>query len=352
TPPPPRTSINDLSALVLKNHDFAAACRIFEDFLQTETPVYQGLHLFFYALALNQLGRFEEALSAHRRAIKLDPALAEPHGQPCAVPFSYDESESPCIGCGCPDGEIVFVARLTARNYAAINPIRVWKKCPECGLVYVSNLPGPHALSEYYRCFYSKLPGAQNPANDEGSQIPKYIKQSQPRVQVITQALGGSPGSILDIGAGKGTFLRVAQECGWRVTGLDSTDNNIARAKELNGVALTKADFFEFSPAELFDAAVMFQVIEHFTNPWQALEKAASLVRPGGVLVVATPFSDSDYVRAKHPIEDFWWLEPAHLCYLDTTCLINRGKLCGLEKLHIFSQLEDSGSLDVYFRKL
>lgn len=55
-------------------------------------------------------------------------------------------------------------------------------------------------------------------------------------------------------------------------------------------------------PEQTYDVVICEQVLEHVTDPWQATRSLLKLCRPGGQLIVSTPF----LVRIHHEPEDYW----------------------------------------------
>jgi SAM-dependent methyltransferase len=94
---------------------------------------------------------------------------------------------------------------------------------------------------------------------------------------------------LLDVGCGEGAFLTAMRRAGWDVQGLEP-DATAAASARAAGVPVVEqpleADAF---PAGSFDAVTMNHVIEHLHDPTEALRICHDLLRPGGVLWVATP---------------------------------------------------------------
>jgi len=103
-----------------------------------------------------------------------------------------------------------------------------------------------------------------------------------------------SPGSrVLDIGFGQGNFLNHAQKGGLDATGFDRAPDLVAAAqragfKAVEGDATKVAD--SFAPAS-FDGVLATHLIEHLSpaEVRSLLESVATLLVPGGTLVLATP---------------------------------------------------------------
>ncbi|MCM8776274.1 MAG: class I SAM-dependent methyltransferase [Candidatus Omnitrophica bacterium] len=93
---------------------------------------------------------------------------------------------------------------------------------------------------------------------------------------------------LLEIGCGTGTFLHVARARGWWVTGVDSSAENIRKVRE-DGMVGFVSVFPDFSTDRKFDAVVMWDLIEHPSDPVSFLRRASMLLRQGGLLLIATP---------------------------------------------------------------
>jgi 2-polyprenyl-6-hydroxyphenyl methylase/3-demethylubiquinone-9 3-methyltransferase len=99
---------------------------------------------------------------------------------------------------------------------------------------------------------------------------------------------------VLDIGCGGGILSESMARLGARVTGTEITEKNIRVAQihaEWSGLDITYrlATAHEMAAAgETFDALLNMEVVEHVEHLPDFLADCARLVRPGGVMVVAT----------------------------------------------------------------
>ncbi|MFW6051611.1 MAG: ArsR/SmtB family transcription factor [Myxococcota bacterium] len=102
-----------------------------------------------------------------------------------------------------------------------------------------------------------------------------------------------SLGDVLDVGCGDGTTAELLAHRADSFTGLDRSNRMIAAARqrlgEVRGVQFVEGDMHEL-PFEAggFDQALMLHVLTFSHTPAVALAEAARVLRPGGVLVVAT----------------------------------------------------------------
>ncbi|WP_348800152.1 class I SAM-dependent methyltransferase [Flavobacterium adhaerens] len=95
-----------------------------------------------------------------------------------------------------------------------------------------------------------------------------------------------SKGSILDIGAGTGDFLSVAQNDGWKTVGVEPSDKakTIAKGK---GVAFV--EHTSELESHSFDVISMWHVLEHVPNLEVQIKELKRLLKPTGTLIVAVP---------------------------------------------------------------
>jgi SAM-dependent methyltransferase len=119
------------------------------------------------------------------------------------------------------------------------------------------------------------------------------------------------PGPVLDVGSGDGALLAALR----------------ARGREAEGVergstpAATFGDLAEV-PGE-WAAVVFWHSLEHLPAPAAALERAAELLLPGGVVVIAVPNAGSIQARAFG--DDWLALDlPRHLVHLPAAALMRR----------------------------
>jgi SAM-dependent methyltransferase len=103
--------------------------------------------------------------------------------------------------------------------------------------------------------------------------------------------LAARPGrSVLNIGAGQGSFTQLLEDQGHQVVSSDVSPAAVAvLASRVRGDAI-QADMTNLPyPDGSFDAVVAGEVIEHISNEDKALSEAARVLRPDGVLALSVP---------------------------------------------------------------
>jgi 2-polyprenyl-6-hydroxyphenyl methylase/3-demethylubiquinone-9 3-methyltransferase len=98
--------------------------------------------------------------------------------------------------------------------------------------------------------------------------------------------------SLLDIGCGGGLLSEPMSRLGFAVTGVDPSEKNIGTARaHADGLPITyRVSSAEVLAAEgaLFDVVLNMEVVEHVADLKAYLVACAGLVRPGGLMFVAT----------------------------------------------------------------
>jgi 2-polyprenyl-3-methyl-5-hydroxy-6-metoxy-1,4-benzoquinol methylase len=114
----------------------------------------------------------------------------------------------------------------------------------------------------------------------------------------VTRMLADVPAgaSVLDLGCGNGSFLSLFQDRGWKLYGTDFSPTGIEIARQnYPGIEFFLADSTAptgdlFERVGQVDAILSTEVIEHLYDPRGFLRNAFALLKPGGVLVLSTPY--------------------------------------------------------------
>jgi SAM-dependent methyltransferase len=156
-------------------------------------------------------------------------------------------------------------------------------RCRRCGLVFPNPFPftpSPEALYDepetYFRLHDSET----------------KIRGNRLIIRKAIQLLGARAPSVLDVGSGRGEFIRAAQLEGLTdVVGLEFSPHMVEDAQRVLGVHLVCSTLEEYAQANarLFDAVILSAVIEHVYDPDALMRSVATSIRPGGVVYIDTP---------------------------------------------------------------
>ena len=146
--------------------------------------------------------------------------------------------------------------------------------------------------------------------------------------------------SILDLAAGSGAMCLRLKDIGMRPTGTDIVSENFRLHSQVDFFA---ANLNEELPADLyqkFDCVVATELIEHLENPRGLVRQCANLLRPGGLLILSTPNTESSislvqFVRSG----DFRWFTPDQY--------VNDGHITPMLLPVLRNALQESGFVDI-----
>lgn len=113
--------------------------------------------------------------------------------------------------------------------------------------------------------------------------------------RLLPTSRGGEQLRVLDLGCGNGYVASRLHALGYCVTGVDVSPDGIAlAAKAYPEVRFEVTSVYDDVRERLneadFDVVVSSEVIEHLYLPRKLLENAYSALRPGGTLIVTTPY--------------------------------------------------------------
>ncbi|HTU99818.1 MAG TPA: class I SAM-dependent methyltransferase [Luteitalea sp.] len=218
-----------------------------------------------------------------------------------------DTIEVACSTCGSREADEV--GRSRDYEFATCTNDFRFVQCRDCGLTYLRNRPAPGTLGIIYPPSYYRYAAFLGPVT---TRIRGIVQGG--RVRMIRR-LVPSGATVMEVGCGEGQLLQALKADGdptWRIVGVDISEE-ACEALRRTGLEMHCAQFEALDrPAGTVDLVIMNQVIEHLADPRACVQKAASLLRPGGALLIETPSIgswDRDWVPS-----DRWggWHCPRH----------------------------------------
>lgn len=187
-----------------------------------------------------------------------------------------------CPACGSAAGRYKFEK----------NGIR-YEDCPNCQSFYVNPRPSPEVLDWFYKDSpnYEYWNDFIFPAS-EAVRRQKIFVPRVDRLMEICQKHGVNTTSVLEVGAGFGTFLSEVQSRGvfGRVVAVEPS-RKLAQTCRERGLEVIEKPVEQIDVAldEGFDVVANFEVIEHLFCPADFVGAMARLLKPGGILVLTCP---------------------------------------------------------------
>ncbi len=213
--------------------------------------------------------------------------------------------------------------------------------CEACGFRHVLPLPTAGDLQSVYEQDYYTQEKPQYIARHLQDQAWWDAVHAE-RYESLEHYLGGQAGTLLDVGAGPGLFLRLGRERGWCVTGIEPSKQAAQHCRQAWGLEIVNAFLDEHSAAALgaFDVVHMSEVLEHLPDPAATLALTRQLLKPGGLvcLVVPNDFNPVQLILRDQLGAQPWWVAPPHhLNYFSHESLSALLQRQGFEVLHMES---------------
>jgi 2-polyprenyl-3-methyl-5-hydroxy-6-metoxy-1,4-benzoquinol methylase len=116
---------------------------------------------------------------------------------------------------------------------------------------------------------------------------------------------------VLDVGCGRGEFLKLMQEAGVLAKGIEASDESVAYCRSL-GLDATTADLFTYlaaQPEGTLDGIFCSQVVEHLPPDRlpEMVRLCSSRLATGGILAIETPNPECLAIFGTH-----FYLDPTH----------------------------------------
>ncbi len=157
-------------------------------------------------------------------------------------------------------------------------------QCPSCDVMAVMEQITEAALTTFYN---EQMVTSYRPRYRSASKQQRAKWQRRLRLIQAYRDDNG-PGVILDVGCSYGAFLFIAQEAGWQTTGIEITQEGIDASRERLGHERVFQHLSALTEPGSFDAICMWDIIEHLNELMADLEKLHRLLKPNGLLALAT----------------------------------------------------------------
>jgi SAM-dependent methyltransferase len=235
--------------------------------------------------------------------------------------LSVDLEDADCPMCGAAE-------RLGAYSlppYAVVT-------CARCSFHYLSPRPPEAAMLEMYSSseYYE---GGEIGYDSYGVQELALRATFRRTVRELVRS-GFAGGDLLEVGCGYGYMLEEAGSAFRHVTGTEYSRRAAASARE-RGLDVVTGGTADLPPDASFDCVISAHVVEHVYDPPSFVSGLVELLRPGGVLVLATPDMGSLWRRAMGSRWPSFKL-PEHVVYFDRPSLQRLLTGAGLEDVRPF----------------
>jgi len=174
-------------------------------------------------------------------------------------------------------------------EYFSVEDEFTYYGCGDCGAVFIHPVPVDQLKKIYPSNYYSFVNKPKNMVVRLKEWLDKRFFKK------ILRQLPAQELSVLDIGGGTGWMLDILKRSDQRVhftqiVDIDEKAKNIAEEK---GHSYFAGTIEAFTTDKRFHLILMLNLIEHVADPLVVLQKAQSVLQPGGIIVIKTPNTDS-----------------------------------------------------------
>lgn len=160
--------------------------------------------------------------------------------------------------------------------------------CGNCGLIQQSPIPSTDELKVYYSHNYRK--DYKNTYTPKSKHIYRAGKIAVQRINFLKEA-GVLNGTLLDVGAGGGEFVYLAERFGFQSQGIEPNIGYSEYAKSEYGCNIMTLELEDVTST--YDIITIFHVLEHLPSPIRAFEKIYNILNKNGKLFVEVPWIET-----------------------------------------------------------
>jgi SAM-dependent methyltransferase len=186
-----------------------------------------------------------------------------------------------CILCG------------TASDYVLIEQdgYKV-RKCPQCGLFYVSPRPSVEEIAALYENDSANITAASHISGATSKKI-----NAKHHLRILRSFVKG--GDLLEIGAGAGYFLDEARRVGYSPFGLELNPIQVKYIRDRFNIDCEQSNIGPgIFGGRKFDIVYHCDVLSHFYDPIKEFRKMREIMRPGAILAFETGYvGDEKHLR-------------------------------------------------------
>jgi len=178
-----------------------------------------------------------------------------------------------------------FKVGLRGRFNSRVNTV----VCLRCGLVFEKLQMDENERKEFYSSKYHSIYSKTNvPDADMGE------KKSLERLAVLQKYVRIENKKILEVGCANGIFLKLCEENGAQVLGIEPSDNYAKFAKEQFGLHIFTGTIetyrnSDYRSENMFDIICLFHVLEHVSDPNFELQWFHKKLSSNGLLYLEVP---------------------------------------------------------------
>lgn len=199
-----------------------------------------------------------------------------------------------CPVCGAAD----IIALYHAVDHLVSGRKFLIRQCSACGMGWTADPPAEAEAGNYYISEeYISHTDRKQSLSDYIYHLARSFMLGRKR-RLVATSTGKKNGSLVDVGSGTGYFAAFMQKRGWKVTGVEISDNAREYSVARFGIRAVPPAEFKSLPTGSADCITFWHVLEHLYEPDLWMGEVNRILRNDGRCIVALPnFASADAVR-------------------------------------------------------
>ena len=205
------------------------------------------------------------------------------------------------------------------------------------GFNYIYPLPNKQKMEDYYRNkYFKKTISYKDKLKKEEESYHRCVALIQiymlnKRVKKLNKK------NLLDLGAGKGTFISNITKFFKSCLGVDFSFNNLSKKNKskIKFVSMNPEHFIEKN-LKRFDVITLNNVLEHVPDPTTFMINLKKNIKKNTLIILTVPSDFSDLQKEtnkKVSKKNYWMCPPEHLSYFNKKNFINFSNKIGFKVL-------------------
>jgi 2-polyprenyl-3-methyl-5-hydroxy-6-metoxy-1,4-benzoquinol methylase len=197
------------------------------------------------------------------------------------------ENITTCFVCGGKD----FSQFKNCIDYTVSKDIFTIVKCNTCGFKFTNPRPDGNEIGKYYESeeYISHSDSSKGIINYLYKKVRNYTINK--KVALVNSL--SKDKTILDIGCGTGAFLNACNGNGWKIEGIEPSDDARKFAKSNYNLNISPENKLSFLANNSFSIITMWHVLEHMHLLNERILELKRLLKKDGTIIFAVPNCDS-----------------------------------------------------------
>lgn len=255
--------------------------------------------------------------------------------------FHLERLES-CPLCGTTAARVF--ASSTDRLMGLSAPVFRYLQCETCGVVYQAERPTEATIAAFYAPSYGPYGRRRKPSkllalpHKAAMKAANWITGLDAAVATLAsihaQRLQGG-GAFMDFGCGYGTLLdKYRKRFRCETIGVDFNADVLAKVSARGHQTVLAAELRTAIPEASINLVVMNHVLEHLYAPEETLRALKRVLRPGGLIDIATP--NPEGLSSKTFGADWFGLDaPRHVLLYGPNVAADMLRACGFHDVRV-----------------